>query len=270
MYSTEIKSHLFYTPKIVRFHPRKLGVFDPYLCRLIQPRPQLPSSLVPPCWRGMPPTFADIRKAGYRHQLHYRDVTYFSLSWFDIISTTVMWHTFHYRDVTYFSLPWCDILFTTVMWHTFNYREVTYFSIPWCDILSSTVMWHTFHCRDVTYFSQPWCDILSTTLMWHTLHCRDVTYFPLAWCDILFTTVMRHTFNYWDVTYFHCRDVTYCRKPVFFFLWKWLQLSHNSLNDWHDITEIDVICLTDIIIQWKENVWQTKVRLRRMMTDAKF
>ena len=150
----------------------------------------------------MPPTFVDIRKAGYKHQLHYRDVTYFSLSWFDIISTTVMWHTFHYRDVTYFSLPWCDILFTTVMWHTFNYREVTYFSIPWCDILSSTVMWHTFHCRDVTYFSQPWCDILSTTLMWHTLHCRDVTYFPLAWCDILFTTVMRHTFNYWDVTYF--------------------------------------------------------------------
>ena len=156
------------------------------------------------------------------------------------------------------------------MWHTFNYREVTYFSIPWCDILSSTGMWHTFHCRDVTYFSQPWCDILSTTLMWHTVHCRDVTYFPLAWCDIRLTTVMRHTFNYWDVTYFPLLWCEILQEVSFFFLWKWLQLSHNSLNDWHDIIEIDVIYLTDIIIQWNENVWQTKVRLRRMMTDAKF
>ena len=182
-------------------------------------------------------------------------MTYFSLPWCDILFSAVMWHTFHYRDV-----------------NTFNYREVTYFSIPWCDILSSTVMWHTFHCRDVTYFSQPWCDILSTTLMWHTLHCRDVTYFPLAWCDILFTTVMRHTSNYWDVTYFPLPWCDILQEISFFLveMSKWPQLSHNSLNDWHDITEIDVICLTDIIIQWNENVWQTKVRLRRMMTDAKF
>ena len=32
-------SHIhFYTPKIVRFHPRELCVIGPYLCRLIQPR----------------------------------------------------------------------------------------------------------------------------------------------------------------------------------------------------------------------------------------
>ena len=171
------------------------------------------------------------------------------------------------------------------MWHNFHCRDVTYFSLPWCDILFTAMMWHAFHYRDVTYFQLPGCDILSTVVMWHTLHCRDVTYFPLAWCDILFTTVMRNTFNYRDVTYFQL-DVTYfqllgvtyfplpwcdiLQEISFFFLWNWLQLSHNSLNDWHDITEIDVICLIDIITQWNENVWKTKVRLRRVMTRAKF
>ena len=172
-----------------------------------------------------------------------------------------MWHPFLCRDVTYFSLPWCDILsttvsdilFNTVMWHTFKYRDVTYFSLPWCDILFTTVVWHTFNYLDVTHSPLSWCDILSTSVMWHTFHYRDATYFQLLGCDILSTAVMWHSAG-----------------NQFFFLWKWLQLSHNSLNDWHDITEIDVICLTDIIIQWNENVWQTKVRLRRMMTDAKF
>ena len=172
-----------------------------------------------------------------------------------------MWHTFHCHDVTYFSLPWCDIS-TAVMWHTFHYRDVTYFQLPGCDILSTTLMWHTLHCRDVTYFPLAWCDILFTTVMRHTFNYRDLTYFQLTWCDILSTTGTWHTF--------HCRDVTYCRKSVVFFLWKWLQLSHNSLNDWHDISEIDVICLIDIMTQWNENVWQTKVRLRWVMTRAKF
>ena len=172
-----------------------------------------------------------------------------------------MWHTFFCRDVTYFSLPWCDILSTTVKWHTFQFRDVTYFRVTECDILFTAVMWHTFHNCGVTYFQLPWCD---------TVHCRDVTYFPLAWCDILFTNVMWHTFNYWDVTYFPLPWCEILQEISFFFLWKWLQLSHNSLNDWHGIIEIDVMYLTDIIIQWNKNVWQTKVRLRRMMTDAKF
>ena len=196
---------------------------------------------------------------------------YFSLSWCDIISTVVMWHTFHYRDVTYFSLPWCDILFTTVMLHI-NYRDVTYFSLPWCDILSTTVMWHTctFNYRDVTHSPLSWCDILSTSVIWHTFHYRDATYFQLPGCDILSTNVMWHTFNYRDVTYFPLPWCDILQEISFFFLWNWLQLSHNSLNDWHDITEIDVIYLIDIITQWNENFWQTKVRLRRVMTHAKF
>ena len=148
-------------------------------------------------------------------------------------------------DLTYFSLPWRDILFTTVVWHTFNYRDVTHSPLPWCDILSTTVMWHTFHYRDVTYFQLPWCDIFSTSVMLHTFNYRDVTYFPLPWCDIL-------------------------QEISFFLLVEMTPTVHNSLNDWHDITEIDVICLIDIITQWNENVWKTKVRLRRVMTDVKF
>ena len=155
-----------------------------------------------------------------------------------------MWHI-NCRDVTYFSLPWCDILSTTGMWHTFNYLDVTHSPLSWCDILSTSVMWHTFHYRDATYFQLQGFDILSTNVMWHTFNYRDMTYFPLPWCDIL-------------------------QEISFFFLWKWLQLSHNSLNDWHDISEIDVICLIDIMTQWNENVWQTKVRLRWVMTRAKF
>ena len=187
-----------------------------------------------------------IRNAGYNHQFHYCDVTYFSLTWCDIISITVMWHTFHCRGVTYFSLPWCDI-----------------FELPWCDILFTTVMWYTFHYRDVACFSLPWCDILSTTGKWHTFNCQDVTYFQLMWCDILSTTGMWHIF--------HCRDVTYCRKSVFSSCG--IDSKSNCPiihNDWHDITKIDVICLIDIITQWNENVWQTKVRLRRVITNAKF
>ena len=180
-----------------------------------------------------------------------------------------MWHTFHYRDVTYFSLPWCDILFTTVMWHI-NCRDVTYFSLPWCDILSTTGMWHTFNYLDVTHSPLPWCDILSTSVMWHTFHYRDATYFQLQGFDILSTNVMWHTFNYRDMTYFPLPWCDILQEISFFFLWKWLQLSHNSLNDWHDITEIDVIRLIDIMTQWNENVWQTKVRLRWVMTRAKF
>ena len=165
-----------------------------------------------------------------------------------------MWHNFHYRDVTYFSLPWCDILFTTVMWHiwttvmwhTFHYRDVIYFPLPWRDMFFTTVMWH----------------ILSTTGKWHTFNCQDVTYFQLMWCDILSTTGMWHIF--------HCRDVTYCRKSVFSSCG--IDSKSNCPiihNDWHDITIIDVICLIDIITQWNENVWQTKVRLRRVITNAK-